>query len=61
MALKKYDRLTTLLFHLALFFFLIAFNFRDNPAGNWYQQFLPNLNGRQITDVTFNDSLLGYA
>ena len=33
-----------------------------SPAvGNWYQQFLPNLNGRQITDITFLDSLTGFA
>ncbi len=29
--------------------------------GNWYQQFMPNLGGRQITDITFLDSLNGYA
>lgn len=33
-----------------------------SPAvGGWYQQFLPNLNGRQIVDITFLDSLTGYA
>ncbi|NOS86566.1 MAG: T9SS type A sorting domain-containing protein [Ignavibacteria bacterium] len=30
-------------------------------AGNWYQQFMPGLNGRQIVDITFLDSLTGYA
>src|SRR5438477_10462926 len=30
-------------------------------TGNWYQQFMPNLNGRQINDITFIDSLTGYA
>ncbi|MBX7047322.1 MAG: T9SS type A sorting domain-containing protein [Ignavibacteria bacterium] len=38
----------------------IAFNFQNNPPSNWYQQFLPNINGRQIADVTFLDSLTGY-
>ena len=31
------------------------------PNGNWYQQFMPNLNGRQINDIIFTDSLTGYA
>src|SRR5690349_20612217 len=31
-----------------------------NPAGNWYQQFFPNLGGRNILDMTFLDSLTGY-
>lgn len=30
-------------------------------TGGWYQQFMPNLNGRQINDITFTDSLTGYA
>ncbi len=33
----------------------------STAVGNWYQQFLPNLNGRQIVDITFTDSLTGYA
>ena len=33
-----------------------------SPAiGNWYQQFLPNIGNRQITDITFLDSLTGYS
>jgi photosystem II stability/assembly factor-like uncharacterized protein len=32
-----------------------------NPAGNWYQQFMPNLGGRTIQDIEFLDSLTGYA
>src|SRR5512138_705478 len=31
------------------------------PVGNWYQQFMPNLNGRQISDIFFLDSLTGWA
>src|SRR5260221_3374560 len=30
-------------------------------TGNWYQQFMPNLNGRNITDIFFLDSLTGWA
>ncbi len=32
-----------------------------NPAGNWYQQFITNIGGRQINDITFTDSLHGFA
>ena len=33
-----------------------------SPAvGNWYQQFLPSLNGRTISDIFFLDSLTGWA
>ncbi len=31
------------------------------PVGNWYQQFMPDLGGRSITDITFTDSLKGFA
>lgn len=31
------------------------------PAGNWYQQFLPNIGGRTISDIFFLDSLTGWA
>ncbi|HJY64702.1 MAG TPA: hypothetical protein VJ455_11150, partial [Ignavibacteria bacterium] len=54
--------LTTLLFYLSILLFIIGLKFTDAPLiGNWYQQFMPNLNGRQITDITFIDSLNGYA
>ena len=41
--------------------FIIAFNFQHNPPSGWYQQFMPDLSGRRITDMTFLDSLTGYA
>ncbi len=43
--------------------FVLGFTQTANitTTGNWYQQFLPNLNGRNITDITFTDSLTGYA
>ena len=50
---------------LTLFFtVIILFGFTETAnmvTGYWYQQFLPNLNGRQIVDITFTDSLTGYA
>jgi photosystem II stability/assembly factor-like uncharacterized protein len=30
-------------------------------VGNWYQQFMPNIGSKQITDITFLDSLTGFA
>jgi photosystem II stability/assembly factor-like uncharacterized protein len=60
--LNKYKSIITdFIFYLAILFFIIGFNFSDNMAGGWYQQFMPNLNGRQISDITFVDSLTGYA
>jgi photosystem II stability/assembly factor-like uncharacterized protein len=59
--MKIADKLSTLLFYLCIFVFIVALEFPHNPAGNWYQQFMPNLNGRTIVDITFTDSLTGYA
>jgi hypothetical protein len=41
---------------------LLAFVLPLNPpAGNWYQQFMPNIGSKQINDITFIDSLTGFA
>lgn len=32
-----------------------------NPVGKWYQQFLPPINNRPISDITFIDSITGFA
>jgi hypothetical protein len=54
--------LSTLLFYLSILFFIIGFNFSDTPlSGGWTQQFMPDLGGRNITDVFFLDSLTGWA
>jgi len=55
------NTLSSILFYFSILFFIIGFNLSDHMAGNWYQQFMPNLGGRQITDITFLDSLTGYA
>lgn len=57
----KLNKLRDLFFYLTLLIFFIGFNFTDNPTGNWYQQFLPNIDGRSVNDITFLDSLRGYA
>lgn len=60
---QKYisEKITTNLFYLSAFLFFIAFNFQDSKTSGWYQQFLPNLGGRSISDVFFLDSLTGWA
>jgi photosystem II stability/assembly factor-like uncharacterized protein len=55
------EKLTTYLFYLSIVLFFISFNFKDNPPFGWYQQFMPNINGATIRDITFTDSLNGYA
>lgn len=58
---KPKELLTSLIFYFAILMFIIGFNFSDNRAGGWTQQFMPDLGGRQISDITFLDSLTGYA
>ncbi len=53
--------LTNLLWFFSIFVFINAFNFQHNPPSGWDNQFLPNLNGRIISDMEFTDSLTGYA
>ncbi len=56
------NTLSTAVFYLAILFFIIGFNFSDVMVGNWYQQFMPsNLGSQQINDITFLDSLTGFA
>lgn len=65
LAMKNYFKslsFITILLTVFIIIFFIAFNFSDNPPtqSGWYQQFIPNLNGRVINDITFTDSLNGY-
>ena len=55
------NTLSTAIFYLAILFFVIGFNFSDVMVGNWYQQFMPNLNGEPVSDIYFLDSLTGFA
>jgi photosystem II stability/assembly factor-like uncharacterized protein len=55
------EKLSSLSFFLTILLFLIAFNFSDNPVGNWYQQFLPNIGNTSVSGVFFLDSLTGWA
>ncbi|MBK7253785.1 MAG: hypothetical protein IPI04_07655 [Ignavibacteria bacterium] len=53
-------RLSGILYYTSIISFIIAFNFSDNPAGGWQQQFLPFMNNRPLSDITFVDSLTGF-
>jgi photosystem II stability/assembly factor-like uncharacterized protein len=53
--------LSGLLYFFSIFIFINAFNFQHNPPGGWRQQFMPELGGQSISDVTFLDSLIGFA
>ncbi len=56
------NKLSTLLLYTSILTFIIAFNFSDNPpVSGWQQQFMPNLNNQPLSDITFIDSLLGFA
>ncbi len=57
--MKKLFKITLTLFLAAII--VLGFALPLNPAGNWYQQFFPNLSNQQISDVTFLDSLIGFA
>lgn len=58
---KFYTKLSSGIFYFSILLFLIEFNFSDNPKGGWYQQFMPDIGGRQISDIFFLDSLTGWA
>ena len=58
---KTLNRLTDILFYSVMFIFIVALAFPHNQVGNWYQQFMPNIGGRTISDVFFLDSLTGWA
>ena len=56
---KKYKILISVLISAI---FLLAFTPPLNPiAGGWTQQFMPDIGGKQIKDITFLDSLTGIA
>jgi len=57
--MNRYIKISlTLLFTTIL---LLGFALPLNQVGNWYQQFMPNINGASIKDITFTDSLNGYS
>lgn len=58
----KLDKFSSLFFYLSILIFIIGFGFTDSPTpSGWYQQFMPNLSGRNVTDFFFLDSLTGWS
>jgi photosystem II stability/assembly factor-like uncharacterized protein len=57
--MKRFTKifLSFLLFSITLLGFAIPLNIQSS---NWYNQYLPNLNNRPLSDITFVDSLLGF-
>ncbi len=55
------NKISSIVFYFAILLFFIAFNFSHHTPGGWYQQFLPYLGIRPLSDITFTDSLTGYA
>ncbi|MBK8980786.1 MAG: hypothetical protein IPM38_00315 [Ignavibacteria bacterium] len=55
------NKLYSIIFYLSILTFIIAFGFAHNPPGGWYQQFMPNIGNRSISDIFFLDSLTGWA
>ncbi|RPI14857.1 MAG: hypothetical protein EHM58_15545, partial [Ignavibacteriae bacterium] len=45
---------------LAVLIIILGFTVPVNLTGGWYQQFMPNLNGRSVQDIFFLDSLTGW-
>ena len=50
-----------LLYILIFLFLSFSFDADSPPLSGWYQQFLPDINGASINDITFTVSLNGYA
>ncbi len=59
--MKKLKNISLTLFFTAIIVLGFAVPANMPPNGTWYQQFFPPLNGRTIGDITFTDSLNGYA
>ena len=62
--MKIQKTLSRILDGLILLVFILFFSsagFQDKMTSGWYQQWFPNLNGSTITDITFLDSLTGFA
>ena len=53
--------LINFIFALFLLGFFISSDFQDNRSGGWYLQYITLIGNRQISDVTFLDSLTGFA
>lgn len=55
------EKLSSVLFYFAILLFIIGYNFTDTLPSGWYQQFMPNIGNQSVADITFLDSLTGFA
>ena len=58
---KIFSRILDGLILLVFILFFSSAGFQDRNTSGWYQQWFPNLNGSTIKDITFLDSLMGFA
>ncbi|MFZ4591795.1 MAG: YCF48-related protein [Ignavibacteria bacterium] len=58
---KFFSRILDGLILLVFLLFFSSAGFQDKSTSGWYKQFFPNLNGSTINDITFLDSLTGFA
>lgn len=58
---KIFSRVLDVLILLVFVLFFASAGFQDRMTSGWYQQWFPNLNGSSIQDITFLDSLNGFA
>ncbi len=58
---KIFSRILDVLILLVFILFFASAGFQDKSTSGWYQQWFPNLNGSTIKDITFLDSLTGFA
>ncbi|MFA7360259.1 MAG: YCF48-related protein [Candidatus Kapaibacterium sp.] len=58
---KTVSRILDGLILLVFVLFFSSAGFQDRNTSGWYQQWFPNLNGSNIKDITFLDSLTGFA
>ncbi len=58
---KIFSRILDGLILLVFVLFFASAGIQDRSTSGWYQQFFPNLNGSSIKDITFLDSLTGFA
>ncbi|MBM4159249.1 MAG: hypothetical protein FJ216_10800 [Ignavibacteria bacterium] len=56
------EKVDSLLIGISILLIFTSFEFYDmNINGGWYQQSIPDLGGASINDITFLDSLTGFA
>ena len=58
---KTFSRVLDRLILASILLFFASAGFQDKSISGWYRQYITNLNGSTIKDMTFLDSLTGFA